>query len=377
MLFCATIAPIISLLLATHMSMATTMSELSTAKDKEQVIDFLQYKLDSWLPDEDPNDPTQRMSIPTLTQPIYNSVLDVHATVSASDVELILTVNGNWQLALLKLLEEKYFVENESVKNSYLITTSPPISIHQMKSGLVKVGNVMYKDAQPHLMVAPPKELIPMEEANFTDGPRIPIIKTLGSVILKRKGDDRINSFWDLEHLEPGRFASSHPAEGGSFVNYRTSVKNIAESNPKSSATPGDEAKFEAQELVTHLFGEDGVTVGIGLPMHRSVPHMIATGQADAGLFLLHLAVFVMIDNPGVFEAVYLASDKVGSTDDPHVLAQGQVPMDGNQPSTFFAIRTTATVNPDQERARENLLSDLQSEAFTSILARVGLRRPE
>ena len=53
MLFCATIAPIISLLLATHMSMATTMSELSTAKDKEQVIDFLQYKLDSWLPDED------------------------------------------------------------------------------------------------------------------------------------------------------------------------------------------------------------------------------------------------------------------------------------------------------------------------------------
>mmetsp|Transcript_454 Transcript_454/g.650 ORF Transcript_454/g.650 Transcript_454/m.650 type:complete len:247 (-) Transcript_454:795-1535(-) len=246
-----------------------------------------------------------------------------------------------------------------------------------MKSGLVKVGNVMYKNAQPHLMVAPPKELIPMEEANLTDGPRIPIIKTLGSVILKRKGDDRINTFWDLQNLKQGRFTSSHPAEGGSFVNYRTSVLNIAKSNPKSSTTPADEAQFEAEQLVTHLFGQDGVTVGIGLPMHRSVPHMIATGQADAGFFLLHLAVFVMQNNPGVFEAVYVASDKVGSTDDPKVLAEGQVPLDGNQPSTFFAIRTTTTVNPDQERARENLLSDLQSEAFTSILTRVGLRRPD
>jgi len=104
---------------------------------------------------------------------------------------------------------------------------------------------------------------------------------------------------------------------------------------------------------------------------------MVATGQADAGLFFLHLAVVAMQENPGVFEAIYLASDKVGSTDDPAVLLQGQVPLEGNKVGTFFVLRAATNVSADQEAAREAFMDDLQSLEFTEILAGVGLRRPE
>ena len=99
------------------------------AKIGVSALDFLNWDLDPWMPEEDTEDNAQMLAIPSLTQPFYNSVVDVRATVSAKDVELIFSTNGNWQLALMKLLDTKYFPENESVKESYLITTSPPISV--------------------------------------------------------------------------------------------------------------------------------------------------------------------------------------------------------------------------------------------------------
>lgn len=66
-------------------------------------LDFLNWDLDPWMPEEDPEDNAQMLAIPSLTQPFYNSVVDVRATVSAKDVELIFSTNGNWQLALMKL----------------------------------------------------------------------------------------------------------------------------------------------------------------------------------------------------------------------------------------------------------------------------------
>ena len=119
------------------------------------------WTLNPWLPKEqtgasvDASD--ARLNIPSLTQYYYNSALDVHSTISAKDVELIFSPNGNWQLAMYNLLHTTYFPANPSVKNSYLITTSPPISDVQMENGLVKVGNVLYNNAFPHLVAAPPK----------------------------------------------------------------------------------------------------------------------------------------------------------------------------------------------------------------------------
>lgn len=331
------------------------------------------WEMDAWLPEE--LDSAQRLSIPSLTQPAYNTVLDVHSTLSAAGAELIFSTNGNWHSALRRLLDEEYFPAHPTVAQSYLLTTSPPLALAQMQTGEVKVGNVLYTQAQPHLVVGPGATLDALQSAGYLTGARIPIIRTYANVILRRKGDPKVGEFWDLRKIKPGRFASSDPAEGGSYSNYRNSVYNIALHNPrKASLTPAEVAD-EAAELQARLFDDAGVAT-IGAPMHRSVPHEIATGAADAGLLFLHLAVTAMRENPGVFEAVYLASDHVGLTDDPDVLAQGQTPLAGNQAGNFAISRTTVPLSAAQTAAREDLITALQSAAFTQILIDTGLTRP-
>ena len=150
---------------------------------------------------------------------------------------------------------------------------------------------------------------------------------------------------------------------------------------------------MDAKELVERLFDTDptnNVTtsesgagvVSIGPPMHRSIPHCIATGQADGGLFFLHLAVYAMINNPGVFEVVYLGNPtriitnmSVG-TSDASELAFGQTPLKGNKVGSFSVARTTTKVNEQQHQARENMIRALQSDDFTAILQSAGMKRP-
>ncbi len=334
----------------------------------------VEWRMDRWLPEE--GDAAERLAIPSLSQPFYNDVFDVHATLSAAATRLIFSTNGNWHLSLRRLLAEQYFPANPEVQSSYLLTTSPPISLAQAQTGRVKVGNIMYVDAQPHVMAGPGRTIDALEEGGFTEGERIPIIFTYGNVILKRRGDDRIQSFWDLADIEPGRFASSHPAEGGSYNNYRNSVRDIAINNPRDPGASEEEIAAEADALVARLFDEAGVA-SIGPPMHRSVPHLIATGEADAGLFFNQLAIVAMRENPDAFTAVYLASDRMGETDDPDVLAEGQMPLAGNRTPTFFVIRSNVELDEEQTAAREAFIEALQSEAFTAILGEEGLRRPE
>ena len=351
-----------------------TIASTSTSQTDE-FQSAIDWDLDAWLPDQDNETAADRLSIPSLTQPFYNSVFDVHATVSAQDTDLVFSTNGNWHLALRRLLEEEFFPANPDVRDSYLITTSPPISVAQLDSGRVKVGNIMYVEAEPHVVVAPGRVLNAIEESGRALGDRTPIITTHGNVILKRRGDERFSTFWDLRKVEPGRFASSDPSEGGSYNNYKNSVLNIALANPRSADLTAEEIEQEANALQALLFDTNGVAT-IGAPMHRSVPHMIATGQADAGLFFLHLAVTAMRENPGVFSAVYLSGETLGETDDPEVLARGQVPLEGNRVPTFAVIRTTEELNTEQSAVRESFIEALQSKEFTQILTDVGLRRP-
>ena len=336
-------------------------------------IQILNWDQDAWLPFE--GDSAQRLSIPSLTQPFYNAVYDVHSTVSALNLSLIFSTNGNWHFALRRLLDEVYFPANPSVKGSYLISTSPPISIAQMQTGRLKVANVLYNDAQPHVVVAPGGIIDGLQAEGFLTGDRTSIIRTFGNVILKRRGDRRFKDFWDLRRIRPGRFASSDPAEGGSYNNYRNSVLNIALNNPRRPGFSAGRIAREAEDLQKRLFDTEGVAT-IGAPMHRSLPHVVATGQADAGLFFLHLAITAMRENPGLFSAVYLASDRMGETDDPEVLALGQTPLVGNQAGTFFMARTSTPLNAEQIASREAFVSALQSSEFTQILTEVGLQRP-
>jgi hypothetical protein len=353
---------------------APAESRIGVAAQEEKAdVCAVRWTQDTWLPAE--GTPAETLAIPSLTQPFYNSVFDVHSTLSAASAELILSTNGNWHSALRHLLAEQYLPSHPTVAGSYLVTTSPPISLAQLQTGRVKVGNVMYTQAQPTVVVAPGAELNGLQAAGYLSGARINIIRTYGSVILRRRGYDRVSSFWDLRKVKPGRFASSDPAEGGSYTNYRDSLYNIALNNPRKPGMTAAEIADEAAELQAQLFDEAGV-VTVGPPMHRSVPHAVATGAADVGLFFLHLAVTAMRENPGVFEAVYIAADRTGVTDDPDVLAQGQAPVTGNAVGTFAVSRTSVPLNAAQVTAREDLITALRSPAFTQILAESGLQRP-
>lgn len=344
----------------------------------------LNWNQDPWLPFEDEDDSAQRLSIPSLTQPFYKEVNDVRATVSANNLEFILSTNGNWRSALAIIIDEVYFnassehplFSSPTTKFSYFLTTSPPISVAQLTTGLVKVGNVLYVDAQPHLVVAPGAVLNSLASAELTvDSTRTALIKTYGNVILKRSGSKKIRSFWDLKKIKPGRFASSDPAEGGSFKNYRTSVFEIAKQFPENLSSDAQEVEATAENLQFRLFDKKRVST-IGPPMHNSVPHQIANKKATAGLIFLNRAVTAMRNNPGVFSAVYLASDKTGETDDPDVIAQGQVPLTGNRVGTFSFVHTNVELNSDQTNARDAFIRAILSDTFTTILHNTGLRRP-
>ena len=345
-------------------------------KQKLTLLDKIQYPYDAWLPQET-EDPAQRLSIPSLSQPFYDNVIDVRATVSADDTELILSTAGNWQFALTRLLNEKYFEDNESVKESYLVTVSPPISVQQMETGRVKVGNILYIDAQPTVAIGPQPVMDKLSGKGFIsdDVTPFPIYQNYGNVILKLKGNRKIKGFADLVKIEPGRFGS---ATVGAVNNYRNSIRNIFNSNTdlKAKVIAKDSSITTGELLEARLFDEGGVAA-IGPPMHQSIPHVLVTGQADAGLMLLELAVGIMRNNPGVFEAIYLAKDKTGSTDDPEVLKEGQDPLDGNVVVTILATETNRPTTDAQGTAQANFIEALKSNTLTTIFADSGLRRPD
>ena len=333
------------------------------------VADQIQYPYDPWLPEE--GDAAQRLTIPSISQPFYDNVIDVRATVSAKDTSLILSTAGNWQFALRKLLADKVFVENPEIQESYLITTTPPISVPQLNKGLVKVGNILFTDAQPHNVIGPPPLMNGLANMGFIpeDFTPVPICFNYGNVILKLVGTTFIETFADLATIAPGRFAS---ATVGAVTNYRNTIRNIAAMNP--DLPPSD---MTPEELEAHLFDTNGVA-SIGPPMHQSISHMLITGQADAGLMFLELAVMIMEQNPGVFEAIYLDQDRpMGtSTTDPMELSMGQTPLMGNARALQLATITTVELTEEQMEARDAMMEALQSEELTSILEEVGMLRP-
>jgi len=356
-------------------------SSSSDSSDDHPELTFLEqvkYPYDAWLPEES-DDPAERLKIPSLSLPFYNRVLDVRATISAKATELIVSTAGNWQFALRKLLKVKFFEDNPSVKESYLITTSPPISVAQMKTGRVKVGNILYKNAEPHVAIGPQplmnglKANGPAPNGFILDGfTPFQFYENYGNVILRLKGNTKFSTFTDLAKIEPGRFAS---ATVGAVNNYRNSIRDIFDRNEELVQHLVEEGFVNGTALVNRLFDEAGVAA-IGPPMHQSIPHVLVRGEGDAGLMLLELAVGIMRNNPGVFESCYLAKDKTGCTDDPEILKHGQDPLDGNVVVTILATKTTTAVNTEQQAARDNFIKELKSEKLTEILAESGLRRP-
>ena len=99
--------------------------------------------------------------------------------------------------------------------------------------------------------------------------------------------------------------------------------------------------------------------------MHREQPWAISSGAADAGFIFYHLALYFVRTFPDEFEIVPVG----GTADTPE-------PVEGNKVAVLQAVRIKGDWSDKQKQAQEKLIEMLQSDDFTEILSKHGMRRP-
>lgn len=298
---------------------------------------------------------------PNLTAKNSNSVLDLHADITKCD--MVLSTAGNYHMALRDLWHDFYLPAMDTAGyplNTWLYTTSPPISPEQITKERVTVGNVR-SHCLPQVAVGPGKIMDDVIALGVAEGDPVPIIRNRGNVLLVRAGNPKnIQSIWDLGRTDV-RVSTSNPTrEPGSFGNYSNSIYDIAvnDSNPNSS---------DADNLFNAIFNStiaDKWVTGRRIH-HREVPWLIARNHADVAPIFYHLALYAKLTFPDKFDIVPLG----GTVDMP-------VPLPGNRVATLYALKIKGDWNAKQLAARDMLVQYFQSLEFGLILNKYGLDAP-
>ena len=285
----------------------------------------------------------------------------MHARFNKCDIAL--STSGNYHMALRDLWYDFYLPAMKAAGyplNTWLYTTSPPISPLQITNKRVTVGNVRSRCA-PQVVVGPGSIMDEVIALGVADGAPVPVIRNRGNVLLVRAGNPKnIQSIWDLERADV-RVATPNPnQEPGSFGNYSNSIYNIAvnDSNPNSS---------NADNLFNAIFNSTvvGKWVSGRRIHHREVPWLIARNHADVAPIFYHLAVYAKLTFPGKFDIVPLG----GTVDMPQ-------PLPGNRVGTLFALKITGDWNAKQLAARDMLVQHFQSQEFGLILSKYCIDVP-
>jgi hypothetical protein len=261
--------------------------------------------------------------------------------------DLILSTSGNYHMALTEFWYD-YFLPRHGVKN-WFFSTSPPIGVEQAQQSALSYSNVALM-CRPHLAVGPKTIMDNLKKERLAEGEPIPLFTNRGNVLLVRKGNPRnIQSIWDLAQPDVVLATSNPNSEPGSFGNYVGSIYNIA-LNEKNAGQAG--ALFDA------LFGTDSQKWVTGKRIHhREVPHLVYSGEADAGIVFYHLARYFVESFPDEFDIVPLG----GTVDKPEPLA-------GNKIGKLFITRISSDLSQKQRRAREALVGEIQQGALHPFL---------
>jgi hypothetical protein len=299
---------------------------------------------------------------PNLNDPTSNTIHDFHAGLSSC--ELMLSSEGNYHPALRDVWPLFLAKFRERPLQNWVYTTSPPVALPMIDHHVVQVGN-LYVRCRPQVVVVGKKVIAQLEEAGHTEGQPHALYKDRGSVILVKKGNPKnICSIWDLGRTDV-QYVSPNPAlEPGAFGNYLATLHNIAanDANPPAGMT--------ATTLIDLIFNEASGNPSKWLAgpriHHRDVPWSIAYGRADAGVILYHLGLYVAQTFPDKFDMVPLGGT-VG----------GPQPLRGTVIETRYVVRIKGDWAPRQVEAREKLIQTLLSDAFTRILEKRGMLRPD
>ena len=292
---------------------------------------------------------------PDLSEPTSNRIYDLHLSLQDCEgIDLILSTAGNYHMALRDFWFGEYLPDHPEVRNWYF-TTSPPISPKQVRNGGVSFGNVRL-ECMPHLAVGPAGLMEQLREQGSIEGEPAVLFRNYGNVLLVRRGNPKgIRSIWDLGRDDVVTATSNPYTEAGSFGNYAHSIYHIA---------LADSTEAAATALYRRALGDSTQWVVGKRIHHREVPHLIATGQADAAPLFYHLARYVTELFPEHFEIVPL-----GGT-----VAQPE-PLPGNRVATLYIARVDTPLTEEQRRHRERLFALLTGEAFMPYLVKHGLRR--
>ena len=302
-----------------------------------------------------------------LTEPTSNRLNDLHGEIGECDI--VLSTAGNYHMALRELWQvylNKY-ARDLDIKNWYY-TTSPPIAPIQIANKNVQFGNLDMR-CIPQVAVGPAKLIKKLTDMGVVEGKPVKILKNYGNVIIVKKGNPKhIKTVWDLGRPDVTLVTPNPKMESGSFGNFSGSIYEVAKHDPNPPAG------MTAEKLFNSIFNSNQNNCGTEEKckwvsgkriMHREQPWAVANGEADAGFIFYHLALYFTQVFPDKFEIVPVG----GTADKPE-------PLEGNKVAVLQAVRIKGNWSDKQLKAREQLMKAFQSDDFTTILEKHGIRRP-
>ncbi len=300
-----------------------------------------------------------------LTDPTADLLFDLHGSIekgACRKVDLVVSTEGNYHMALNTLWHKVLLPRYGRTIRSWYYTTSPPVAFPQlMHRDKLSFGN-FYLHCAPEVAIAAPRLIHKLEVHGFTVGKPMAIMKSRGNVLLVKHGNPlHIHSVWDLGRPNVHLVTPNPYNEPGAFLNYATTIYEIAKHDPHPPKG------WTANRLFNAIFNsrvKDKWLIGARIH-HRDEPWSVAYGKADVAVIMYQLGKYTENVFPHVFTLVPLG----GTVSNPR-------PLPGNEVDTTYLIRIKGHFTARQRAARRDFIKTLESPIFTRILNQDGLRRP-
>jgi len=299
-----------------------------------------------------------------LTDPTADLLFDLHGNIqgrACRNVDLVVSTEGNYHMALNTLWRHVLLPRYGKTIRSWYYTTSPPVALPQLAHNNLSFGN-FYLHCRPSVAIAAPRLIHKLEAHGFTEGKPIAIMRSRGNVLLVKYGNPKhINSIWDLGRPDVHLVTPNPYNELGAFLNYATSIYEIAKHDkhpPKG---------WTANRLFNAIFNshiKDKWLIGARIH-HRDEPWSVAYGRADVAVIMYQLGKYTEASFPHIFTLVPLG----GTVADPR-------PLPGNEQDATYLVKIKGAFTARQRAARRDFIKTMESKTFTRILIKDGLTRP-
>ena len=306
----------------------------------------------------------QKKTVPDLTDQSGDRLYDLHGRIAnCKDMDLVVSTEGNYNMALGEYWQTVFLKKYARDVKSWYYTTSPPISVEQIKNSSLTFGNLDLA-CRPQIAIGNKKIMKKLADAKVIDGKPVAIKQTRGNVLLVKKGNPKhIKSIWDLGRDDVQVMTPNPWIERGAFTNYTKSIYHIAQQDPHPPAG------WNADRLFNAIFGA-GAKPGKWLYgdriHHRDEPQAVAYGHADVAMIMYQLGHWTATSFPDKMEIIPLG----GSVADPQ-------PLPGSTIGTSFMARINGHWTARQKRAQQDIWKGLQSKAFGDILVKYGMTVPQ